>query len=64
MLFYLPTLYHYVIYVGLHIPSNLRLERPRHHSLIRGSYILEAKGHHPIVVVPIRSTKSCLLLII
>ena len=57
------ALHHHIIYVRLHVSPNLGLKHPRHHSLISGPCILKAKGHHIIMVVPIRGTKRNLLLI-
>ena len=63
MVFYLLTLNYHIINVCLHVPPNLYFKHPRHHSLISGSYVFKAKGHHTIMIVPIRGTKGHLLLV-
>ena len=58
------TFRHHIIYVDFNVLSQLRLKYPCHHSLICGSYILQTEWHYFVMVVPDRSNKSSLLLII
>ena len=63
MLKHLFAFHHHVIYIRLHILAELSFKHPCHHSLIGGASIIQAKGHHSIMVVPSRGQERCLLLI-
>ena len=58
------TLHYHIIYIDLDILAQLGFKHLSHHSLIGGSCIFKAKGHHLIMVVSNGGDKGCLLLII
>ena len=64
MIGYFLTFYYHVIYVDFNILPQLRFKHFSHHPLISGSCILQAKGHHLVMVISNRSDKSRFLLIL
>ena len=54
----------HVVYVHLHIPSNLVREHAVHLSLVGGSCVLQSKGHNFVLVQPLVDNKRGLLLIV
>ena len=58
------ALYDHIIYINLDIFPQERLEHPCHHSLISGSCVLQPEWHYFVMVVPNKSNKSRLLLIV
>ena len=58
------SLHHHIIYVDFNVLAKLRFKHPSHHPLISGTYILQSKGHHFVVVIPSGRNKSSLFLII
>ena len=64
MIRYFLALYYHIIYIDFNILPQLRLKHLSHHLLISGSYIIQAKEHHLVVVISSGSDKSCFLLIL
>jgi len=56
--------HHDVFDVGMHVPSDLRLEAFLHASLVRGTCISQTKRHGDIAISPVRGNKGCLYLIL
>ena len=56
--------HHHIINIDFDALVQLQLEHSRHHPLINGPYVLQAKWHYLVVVVPSRLHKGCLLLIL
>ena len=54
----------HIINIDFNALAYLWLEHSRHHPLISGPYVLQAKQHYFVVVVPSRRHKGCLLLIL
>ena len=58
------TLYHHIINIDFDAFAQLCLEHPQNHPLISGPYVLQAKQHYLVVVVPNRCHKGCFLMIL
>ena len=58
------TLYHHIINIDFDAFAQLCLEHPQNHPLISGPYVLQAKRHYLVVVVPNRCHKGCFLMIL
>ena len=63
MIFYSLTLYHPIIYISLHIPSQLFFEHLGHHSLISGSRIFQTKWHNFVMKISSRCNERSFLLV-
>ena len=64
MIGYFLAFHYHVIYVDFNILPQLRFEHLSYHPLVSGSCILQAKGHHLVMVIFNGSDKSCFLLIL
>ena len=58
------TFHHHIIYVDFDVFPQLGLKHPCDHSLICGFCILQTEWHYFVMVVPDRSNKNSLLLIV
>ena len=56
--------YHHIINIDFNVLAQLWFEHSRHHPLIGGTCVLQAKRHYFVVVVPSMCHKGCLLLIL
>ena len=63
MVVLLYAFYQHVVYVNLHIPSNLVCEHSVHQPLVRGSCVLKSEWHYFVAEKSLASNKRSLLLI-
>ena len=57
------TLYYHVIYLSLHIPSQLLFEHLGNHSLISGPHILQIEWHDLVMKITSRGNEKGFLLV-